>query len=708
MDFVFQGFQPALPVWLYFCLIPAALGLAWWSYRDIQSISPLYRYSLMALRGTVFVLLFVLMLNPFFRSEQTYFEKPELLVMMDNSSSTAVKKGDYSGEEAYRSVLDRLNLNDSSRVSFRFSSFDRDVKSTSPDSLSFAGNETNLYNAVEVIKNSEQDIAAAVLISDGIFNQGRNPVFESATLEIPVFTIAVGDTSLQKDLLVKSVVTNSTGYVGTRHPVEVTVINNGINEGTFSVRLMRGSEMVDSRTLDAGSGASTYTLDFELQPEQEGLQQYRVIIPALSEEWTTENNSQPFAVDVLDEKQRILSLAFEVYPDVRYLRSLLLADENTRLIKRTWLGNSRFLEGQLNIGPDSLDLIVLHGYPSGGLGSSLKGTVVNLLREVPSIVIATPLSYFRELDLTEGFSLPVRFPPTPQYDEVVPQPSVEPTSHPVMELPGVAYNRLPALNAPIRGTEVTAGANMLFENSFQGRNTGRPLIAVEETGNLRKSMITGYGWYRLGQSSNTQIRDFTEQLFYNIVSWTATRPDNRRLRVEPAQKVFTGGESVVLNAFLTNERGEKETEAVIEVTISGSDMENRFYSMNNEGNGQYRLELGSLPEGVYSFEAVARKGSREIDRQNGEFSVSGTNIEFVNTVRNDRLMQQIADRTGGTFFLYNSLDDFWEVLNEKGMLKQEEEVATNLFYPYQHSFWFILVVLLLAAEWIVRKLVALP
>lgn len=662
----------------------------------------------MALRGTAFTLLLALLLNPFFRSEQTYYEQPELLVMMDNSSSTAVEKGDYNGREAYRNVLDRLNLNDSSRLSFRFSTFDRDVRSAPPDSLSFTGSETNIYNAIEVIKNSEQDIAAAVLISDGIFNQGRNPIFESSTLEIPVFTIALGDTSLQKDLLVKSVVTNSTGYVGTRHPVEVTVINNGISEGTFSVRLMKGSETVDSHTLDAGSGASSYTLDFELQPEQEGLQQYRVVIPALDEEWTAENNTQPFAVDMLDVKQRVLSLAFEVHPDVRYVRSLLLADENTSLSKRTWLGSNRFLEGSLNMSPDSLDLVVLHGYPSGGIGPELEGTVVDLLKNVPSVILATPLSYLRELDLREGFSLPVRFPPSPQYDEIAPEPSVEPTSHPVMELPVVSYNRLPSLHAPIRSTEVTVGATMLFENTFQGRSTGSPLIAVEETGNLRKSIITGYGWYRMGQSSNVQVRDFAEQLFYNIVSWTATRPDNRRLRVEPAQKVFTGGESVVLNAFLTNERGEKETEAVIEVTISGSDMENRFYSMTNEGNGQYRLELGSLPEGVYSFEAVAKKGNREIDRQNGEFSVSGTNIEFVNTVRNDRLMQQIADRTGGTFFLYDSLDDFWEVLNEKGILKQEEEVATNLFYPYQHSFWFILVILLLSAEWIIRKFVALP
>jgi hypothetical protein len=286
-------------------------------------------------------------------------------------------------------------------------------------------------------------------------------------------------------------------------------------------------------------------------------------------------------------------------------------------------------------------------------------------------------------------------------------PNVGPTVHPVMELPEISTNLLPSVIAPIQNSDLTEGATALFISQFQGRNTEQPLIAVSEIGNRRITQVNGYGWYRLMQSPNNQVREYAGNLFANIVSWTATRPDNRKLRIQPSKKVFRGSEQIVLNAFLTNESGENETEGVIELSLSGEQIDTRFYSMNNVGNGRYSLSINSLPQGLYSFEAEATKGNRTIDTQKGEFTVSNTNNEFVNTERNDNLMRVIADRTGGSYFLYSDLEGFADSLNTKGMLEREEKVTNTLFYPYQHSFWFILVVALLTTEWILRKYFAL-
>ncbi len=129
--------------------------------------------------------------------------------------------------------------------------------------------------------------------------------------------------------------------------------------------------------------------------------------------------------------------------------------------------------------------------------------------------------------------------------------------------------------------------------------------------------------------------------------------------------------------------------------------------MNNLGNGQYQLQINALPKGIYRFRATAKKGSRTIDTQEGELSVSNTNTEYVTTDRNDNLLKQISSRTGGSYFTFADLTAFADSLKEKGMLTREEKVETTLFYPYQHSFWFILVITLLAAEWITRKYFAL-
>ncbi|MDX1638359.1 MAG: hypothetical protein R3281_10345, partial [Balneolaceae bacterium] len=196
-------------------LIPLTLTLAWWSYRDFRSVRSPIRYGLILLRGTTFLLLLLLLLNPLFRSETTRFERPSLMVMFDNSSSVSVNKGEYRGTDSYRAAIERLNFPGIDRFNFRYYAFDGDVAPGHPDSLTLDGSQTNLHSAVEVIRNNQRDVRAALLFSDGIFNQGRNPVFLSRELDLPVFTVALGDTSRLKDLVIRNIVTNATGYLNT-------------------------------------------------------------------------------------------------------------------------------------------------------------------------------------------------------------------------------------------------------------------------------------------------------------------------------------------------------------------------------------------------------------------------------------------------------------------------------------------------------------
>jgi hypothetical protein len=199
--------------------------------------------------------------------------------------------------------------------------------------------ETNLYRAIETVRNRQQDIKGAILISDGIFTQGRNPIFEAGNLSVPVMTVVLGDTVQQKDLIVEEVISNATGYVRTIHPVEANVQTNGFAGEQIEVQLRKGREVLQSQYIQAGESRTSHSLNFELELREEGLQQYEIVIPLSDKEWTEANNRQPFSIDVLNDKQRILSLAFEIHPDVSFVRSQLLSDENTQLVYR---GRSHF------------------------------------------------------------------------------------------------------------------------------------------------------------------------------------------------------------------------------------------------------------------------------------------------------------------------------------------------------------------------------
>ncbi len=699
MDFVFQGFQSILPVWMVVLLLIAAVYLSWWSYREVKL--PFYpKYGLITLRSLVFFLLLFLLANPLFKSRSTYLEKSTILVLLDNSASTSINKGQYRGEQSYREVLRQLHLSDTSEVKYDLYSFGGTVEPSATEDLSFNRSETDLFNTMETIQNNRSDITGAILVSDGIFTKGRTPAFEAGKVTVPIFTIALGDTIDQQDLIVKRVETAGSGYLDTRHNVEVLVSSNGYAGSRFDLNLYHGEKLIRSRRVRAGDDQKIQSLMFELDLEKEGLNQYRVEIPSLPSEWTAANNSQPFTVDVLDRKQRILSLAFEIYPDIRVLRHILESDKHTSLISRTWLGGNTFIEGPLSFDADTLDLVILHGFPD----NDLKSKTEKLFGQTPLIYMATPRS---ALERMETIPLPVSKGGGRDNHPAKLIPAVESTAHPVMELPELDDRLLPAISVPAIN-DSRPGYTHLFEAELQNNEKTQPLITVTETANIRRSFVLGFGWYRYYQSPNDQHRKYIQRLLENLAGWTAARPDNRRLHIRPANKVFSGTEQVVFNATLTNESGLREAEATIELTIYGDEIERRFYSMENLGNGEYRLAVRSLPGGVYRFEAKAVKGNRTIDTQVGELSVNRTNIEFVDTRRNDRLLKQIAARSGGSSFIFNNLEGLADSLEKKEMLAKAEKETESLFYPYQHSFWFIVVILLLTLEWISRKYFALP
>lgn len=203
-------------------------------------------------------------------------------------------------------------------------------------------------------------------------------------------------------------------------------------------------------------------------------------------------------------------------------------------------------------------------------------------------------------------------------------------------------------------------------------------------------------------------RDFITQLFSNIATWTSNDPDNRKLKISPAKSSFNISERVVINANLNNESGESESNATIEVNINSNSEFQGSYNMRNSGTGTYSVELPPLSSGLYTFTATARKGDREIDTQTGEFLIEESSTEYVNAIRNDELLSSLANETGGSFFYFDQLEGFWSTLDNDGILQTKEEVIENYLFPIRSIFWFILVLVLLSSEWLLRKKFALP
>ena len=182
-------------------------------------------------------LLFLLLLNPLLRQLKNRTEAPIVAVLYDHSESikmmtdSVALQGLQADLEALGTSLEGQNINvDYWNLNQQLASAAALQSSVAPTSnLSGALNEvTETYQGI--------NLAAVVLVSDGIYNRGVSPTYYQFSK--PVFTLGLGDTIPVKDLSIKSIKSNTVAYQGNQFPVEVIVEQEGFEnqEKTITIR----------------------------------------------------------------------------------------------------------------------------------------------------------------------------------------------------------------------------------------------------------------------------------------------------------------------------------------------------------------------------------------------------------------------------------------------------------------------------------------
>jgi hypothetical protein len=121
------------------------------------------------------------------------------------------------------------------------------------------------------------------------------------------------------------------------------------------------------------------------------------------------------------------------------------------------------------------------------------------------------------------------------------------------------------------------------------------------------------------------------------------------------------------------------------------------------GNGRYEGTVEGLPKAEYRFEASASVEGTVMGRDKGSFTVGGLALEFMETRMNADLLRQIAYRTGGRFFAATEAAGLREALDSvKTFAPREERRSDTIELPHWGTMLAILVILL-AAEWTIRK-----
>ncbi|HMB91492.1 MAG TPA: hypothetical protein VKP65_11635, partial [Rhodothermales bacterium] len=121
------------------------------------------------------------------------------------------------------------------------------------------------------------------------------------------------------------------------------------------------------------------------------------------------------------------------------------------------------------------------------------------------------------------------------------------------------------------------------------------------------------------------------------------------------------------------------------------------------GNGRYVLDVGTLPEGTYTYEATGERNGVTLGNDSGTFAVGSLTLEFKETRANAALLRQIAQRSGGLFFTADQLASLPSALQDGGSFSPVVFEATRETELWHLPVFIAIVILLLTTEWVLRK-----
>jgi hypothetical protein len=655
--------------WLIVCFIVAAL-FSYVLYRS-SDFEKKWAILLSVLRFcTVFLLCFFL-LKPVINLEIVEKEKPIIIFGIDNSASMLRASDSLFLQNqliANLSQFSESNLND---FQFQTYVFGESTKlSQDPD---FTNKKTNISQFIQEISDvySGKNLVALVLVSDGLYNYGKNPNYINFDVNCPVYTLAVGDTAKNKDLKINHVFNNDLAFLGNMFPINVSVQSQFFQDKKTKINLFKEGKLLDSKDVFFQNIEETKTISFNVLADKKGIQEYQISITPFKEEKNTENNNSTVYIEVLESKQKLLLISDIVHPDISAISKAISSNDNYELTKSTKDGfdgsysdYNLIIAYQTNI--EFSDVPVWYFYGESSSASTLDWFTFN-----KSTLIEEASPVFNDFSL---FSL------SEDWD--------------------VWLKQLPPIYVPL-GNYSSSGQS-IFTQSLKGIELEKPLFVFSNEVGIRQSVFIGEGiWrWRLYEYKQNKNHLLFDELIQKSIQYLVLKDDKRPFRLKAKNKIYNN-ENLLLELDLYDSNYDLVNDVDVSLVLK-DESNNEFDFLFDKNQNSYELNIDKLEVGNYTYTAQAKRGTNSY-KQEGSLKVIPLQLEFLDDQNNHEVLQELSNKNNGKFFYLNQLSFLLEELRnlEKTSVLYSKKTFTELI----HSKWIsVLLFVFLSLEWIIRKI----
>ena len=603
--------------------------------------------------------------------------------------------------------------------------------------MTFADAGTSLAEGLKQVTQALKGLplSGLILISDGGDNSRQDPIRAAQilkALDIPVFTVGLGQTTILKDREITRVTAARTVMEESIFNVNVTVRNRGYAEEEFDILIEEGDRIVASKQVRAGRTHATQRYTLELTAEDEGPRVYVVRIPEEEDETIIQNNRRAFLVNKERKKSDVLYIEGHPRNEYKFIRRAVEGDKTLRLVTYLKTGPQKFLRQGIGSAQE-----LANGFPDKK--EDLYKYAAIVFGDIPkSFFSADQLAMTREFVSERGggflmlggmTAFEERFFDSPIADVLpvtLPDPAQLPSQlreraggekfslrltvegeHTAMLRLGLdgpmnrqLWQKMPQLQGINVTGRVKPGATVLAVHpTLSLRNEPLPVIAYQRYGRGRSMVVTTastWRWQMLLPHEDMSHERFWRQ----VLRWLAA-PAPSLVELSFDKDSYGGGEQVNVRVRVSDSTYTPINDATVwlKLTDSAATIQDVPLEWAIDDEGIYTGAFNVHTDGIHKIDVTATSPSGEVQEASTHFLVVDPIVEFIDAGLDTALLKTMAGVSGGRFYMDNNADRL-----AKDLKHLQKVVAVDV----EQNIWNLPIVLLLlfglfALEWLIRR-----
>ena len=679
MDFEFL-YQADLVLWV---ILFIGTGLFVYLYKII--FNEKWHQFLISYRIIIFFILGILLFNPVINFSDEKEKKLDWAIFIDNSASIKYHQTPSINavQLGIESLVNKLSEKD---ISYHLYQFADNIQKVNSPQLIGNGVTTNIGIIPETIKQLGNQIAGAVIISDGLITEGKDPIKDFQEFDFPIHTIGIGEGSELVDVTIESIDAPTVVLKSDWVDVNITIQSVGNIGDRLSVSLYNNRELQGSKHIRLMGMESKKEINFRFRPKEIGKQQYEVRISSVEDEIDIQNNRQKFSLLVLKDRYKVALLTGSPNKNTSVLKQKLKNNPRVELDHFIRITETRFQPAIKTFWESPYELIIFDNYPIKPLSS-------NFVRILGKKLLSNQSALFLILGPNQTI---VSFNGITSILGVVTEDSTIESNRFYWEFVDEqidAGGNFPPLkqNILITGKQVSSDTLAVTEQ-------GWPLWLRNQNGTIRTMIWTSPELNTLYFHDQKLSQEGSFSVIWNqSISWLLKSGGEHENFFRLNKNRYQQGEMVQVTGTQPFEKTQDKTEnIIINVTHGSTDIITRDILYNIEEQ-RWLGEFRAPGPGEYDYSI--QLGSNQDPIQTGTFQILESQIELNQVYLNKKLLATISNSTDGQFFVWDSRDSLFSEINPK----VRREFKAEIIKFNESRVLLIIMILLLCVEWFIRR-----